>query len=313
MHGMRGAQHSRRGTSKSRYGSKNVALEVKTKDTLFFTDRDPSAKRRMGGMGMNHGGDGVPKRSFWLATKNIKRPKCVKNIDGKFYVTNVSGEFINPKIKSKKGCTCVTFEVPTSGYYTLYYVQKTDGMVNVAKYDYKRFNHGGDEVFSKDKILPRVIKEAPFDILRLRDNEDSFYYSLHTGDIVKFKVLKDGKPVRGARVTLKTQLGWQKSARTDKDGIAKLELIQDYNPKWEKFNKRFREKFIVTASYKDKDGKYKASYTGVYRPSRDSYQSYAYALVISIILLLLLSLGVFAYRYKVQKPFKEVTFDETSD
>ncbi|MCF6173092.1 MAG: DUF4198 domain-containing protein, partial [Campylobacteraceae bacterium] len=166
------------------------------------------------------------------------------------------------------------------------------------------------EVFSKDKIKARTIKESPFDILRLRDNEDSFYYSLHAGDVVRFKILKDGKPAQGVRLTLKTQLGWQKSVRANKEGIAKFELIQDYNPKWEKFNKRFREKFIVTASYRDKNGLYKVSYIGMYRPNIESYQSYAYALAVFIILLIFLSLGVFIYRYKVQKPFKEVTFDE---
>ena len=314
MHSNRGAGHTRHSRAKGRQGySKSTLAYAKPNDTLFFTDRNPAVGGRGGMMGMmraNRDPNAIPKRSFWLVTKKLDKPKCVKNIDGKFYILNVNGELVKPKIKSKKGCTSITFEVPKNGYYTIYYIRDLDKIVNVAKYEYKRFNHGSNEEFSKDKITPKTIKKATVDITRLRDGEDSFYYSLHAGDMLRFKVQKDGKALQGARVTLKTQFGWQKSVKTDKSGIAKFKLIQDYNPKWEKFNKRFREKFLVTAAYKDKSGKYKVSYTAVYRPSREAYQSYAYALVISIILLIILSLGIFIYRYKVQKPFKEVTFDE---
>ncbi len=293
---------------------KGKSVKVTPKDTLFFSTRDPN--RRRGGMGMMMGmgrnNAEVPTRSFWLVTKDLKRPKCVKNIDGEFIALDTKGNKIEPKIKTKKGCTCVTIEVPTSGYYTLYYLQDMDSdYINVAKYEYKRFNHGGDEVFTKEKIAPRTTKDVSFDMIRLRgEDEDSFYYSFHAGDILKFQVLKDGKPLSRAKVTLKTQFGWQRTVKTDKDGIAKVQLIQDYLPKWEKFNKRFRENFIVVATYKDSDGKYKVSFSGTYRPSRDSYQSYSYALIVTIILLIVLSIGVFAYRYRVQKPFKEVKFDE---
>ena len=314
MHNARGAGHNRHSRAKGRRSSsKSAVVYVKPNDTLFFTDRNPAVGGRGGMMGMmrtNRDPNAIPKRSFWLVTKKLERPKCVKNIDGKFYVLNVDGDLIKPEIQSKKGCTSITFEVPKSGYYAIYYIRELQRVVNITKYEYKRFNHGGNEEFSKEKIAPKTIKQATIDIARLRDGEDSFYYSLHTGDMLRFKVQKDGKALQGARVTLKTQFGWQKSVKTDKSGIAKFKLIQDYNPKWKKFNKRFREKFLVTAVYKDKNSKYKVSYTAVYRPSRETYQSYAYGLVISIILLIILSLGIFIYRYKVQKPFKEVTFDE---
>ena len=306
MHAMRGmrSMHGNRAFSKK-------SFIAKPNDTLFFTDRNPMAKRgRMGMMGRNHNPNAIPTRSFWLVGKSLTRPKCAKNIDGTIYILNVEGKKIDAKITKRKGCAKITFEVPKSGYYTLYYIRDFDKIVNVAKHEYKRFNHGGDEVFSKDKISPKTIKEAKIDILRLRDNEDSFYYRLRSGELVRFKVIKDGKPVQNARVTLKTQFGWQKTVRTDKEGIAKLQLIKDYNPKWEKFNKRFREKFLVVATYKDKDGRYKVSYDGTYLPSREGYQSYAYALIISIILLIVISIGVFIYRYRVHKPFREVTFDE---
>ncbi len=292
---------------------KAKSIRVKPIDTLFFSERDPNAKR-MRGMGMMHMARGasnrVPTRSFWLVTKSINRPLCIKNAYGKFYALDRDGNQIEPKISKKKGCTKVTIEVPNNGYYNLYYVSKNDTVLNVSKYEYKRFSHGSDEKFSKEKIEPRVLSSVGFEIVRLRENEDSFYYRLSSADEVKFLVLKDNNPLKSARVTFKTQFGWQKTTRTDQDGIAKIKLIQDYNPDIEKFNKRFREKFILTASYKDKEKLYKASYTGTFMPSRDSYASYKYALFITILLLIVMSVGVFIYRYRVQKPFREVKFDE---
>ena len=289
-------------------------VRVKPSDTIFFTNRNPAAKRGgMSGMGhmmMGRDRTKVPTTSLYLATKDIKRAKCVKNVRGKFFVTDINNKEITPKIKKRGGCVKITFEVPSSGYYGVYYLYESKSYVNVAKYEYKRFSHGSDDVFSKEQNRAKSFEKIPLEILRLRNSdEDSFYYRLQVGDDLKFKVLKDGKAIRGARVSLKTQLGWQKTARTNKDGIATFKLIQDYNPEWEKFNKRFREKFIVVAQFKD-DKKYKISYMGEYTPKRDFYQSYAYALIISLILLVIMSVGIFVYRYKIQKPFREVTFDE---
>ncbi|MFK5881250.1 MAG: 4Fe-4S binding protein [Sulfurospirillum sp.] len=309
MHGSRakrGKMHHAGGKSKV------AAIVVKPKDTLFFTDRNPTAKRK-GGMGMmymNRAKEGVQTRTFWLVSRRLARPKCVKNADGIFYLLNVDGVLSDAKIGDDRGCANITFKVPKSGYYTLYYVKNNKRFINVAKYEYKRFDHGGDEIFSKDKISSKTTKEVGFDILRLRDNEDSFYYRLHSGDEVRFKVLKDGKPLEGAKVSFKTQFGWQKSARSGGDGIVKFQLIKDYNPKWDKFNKRFKEKFLVVATYKDKNISYKVSYNDIYIPSKEAYQSFAYALIVAMLLLIFISAGVFMYRYKVQKPFREVTFDE---
>ncbi len=294
---------------------KGGAVVVKPTDTVFFTDRNPMARRgHMGGMhsmGGSHNASEVPTRSLYLVTKDIKRPKCVKNSDeGTFLLTDVNGQEVTPKISRKKGCAKITFEVPDNGYYTAYYLYQKPGALTMAKYEYKRFNHSSDEKFTPEKIALHPLKKLPFDILRYRDGEDSFYKRFTAGETLRFRVLKAGEPVKGARVTLKTQLGWQKSVRTDEEGIAKIMLIQDYLPPAEKFNRRYREKFLVTARYKDEMGQYKISYAGTYSPSRDSYQSYKYGLIVFLLLLIVISGAVFLYRMRVQKPFKEVTFDE---
>ena len=289
---------------------------AKPEDTLFFTTRNPAAKTR-GGMGMRHGGmhrsgrqNAVPAASLWLAGKSLARPKCVRNVEGVFYLLNADGRRGKPRISKKNGCTKVSFAVPKSGYYPLYYVRSNQGLVNIAKYEYKRIDHSGEEVFTKAVVAPKTLKEIPIDLQRLKDHEDSFYSRLHSGEKVRFRVLKDGRPLEKARVTLQTQFGWQKTVRTDKNGIAEFQLINDYDPEWKKFNKRFREKYLVVATYDKGTQRYKISYSGFYLPARERYQSYAYALLIFLGLLVVIGVGVFAYRYRVQKPFREVSFDE---
>jgi len=289
---------------------------AKPDETLFFTERNPAAKRRSG-HGMRHGGmhqgrerNATPSTTLWLVGKSLTHPKCVRNVDGTFYLLNTRGERIDAKIKRKNGCTAIRFDVPKSGYYRIYYVRSFPGLVNTATYEYKRINHNADERFTKAIVAPRTIDQATFDLQRLKDHEDSFYSRLHSGESVAFRVLKAGVPVENAQVTFTTQFGWQKKVRTDKNGIATFRLINDYDPEWKKFNRRFREKFLVVASYLDKEGRYKASYSGIYLPSRERYHSYAYALLVFLILFIVITGGIFAYRYRVQKPFREVSFDE---
>jgi hypothetical protein len=295
------------------------AVTVKPGDTLYFTDRDPTRRRMhgMGGMmGHNMGGSNsrsqVPERSFYLVTgRKITRPKCVKNVEGSFAVLDRDGQKVEPKITRKKSCTKVTIPVPKNGYYTLYYLWETPRAVTVAKYEYKRFDHGSDEPFSPEKIAAHPLPGAPFDLVRLRDEkEDSFYYSFHTGDTLRYRVLREGKPLPGARVTLTTQFGWKRTVRTDEEGIASFKLIGDYQPEWEKFNKRFRERFLVTAEYKEGNKRYKAATGGVYRPARDAYQSTRQALWLFTLLLIIIGGAIFLYRMRVKKPFKEVQFHD---
>ena len=290
------------------------AVVVKPTDTLFFTNKNPQTTSHRGMRGGHMMGGNranrVPTRSFYLVTKDIKHPKCVKNSDGTFIVQNPKGKTLKPKISKKRDCTKVSFKVTNNGYYTTYYIYKEDNATTVAKNEYKYFNHSSDEEFTPQKIALHPINSIPFDILRFRDNEDSFYKRFSVGDTLRFKVVKENKPIKDALVTLKTQFGWQKSSYTNKDGIVKFKLIQDYLPDAKNFNTRFREKFIVVAKYKDNNGTYKVSYTGSYSPSRDIYRSNKYGFLIFMALLIIVGIGVFLYRLRVQKPFKEVTFNE---
>ncbi len=290
-----------------------ITTTVTPEDTLFFSDKKPSKRSGMnhGGMHMMHSSrdrSKVRTKSIYLVTGELEHPKCVENIDGTFLATDADNNLVEPKI-IKKECTSIKFEMPQNGFYTTYYIQDDPKILNIAKYEYKYLDHSSTAKYDPKKMSAKTLQALEFDILRLRDKDESFYSRLHSKQIVHFKVLKDSKPLSGAQVTLTTQFGWQKTVLSNKEGIATFQLIQDYNPPWDKFNKRFREKFLITATYTGEKN-YKISYANTFTPAREAYQSYSYGLIITLIFLTLLSGAIFLYRYKTTKPFKEVRFDE---
>ncbi|NPA28604.1 MAG: 4Fe-4S binding protein [Epsilonproteobacteria bacterium] len=310
-HGHRGG-HAAMMHQKAAEVPKMVATE---RDTLWLDTRLPSAGRhrhganmRMG-MGMRRNRNGVPERKVYLLGGRFPRGKCVTNADGVFYTVDVQNRYHKADPK-RRGCVSVRFKMPKSGYYKVYYVQERPNLVRVAKYEFKRFDHSSDEVYDRQKMAAKTIAPVPFDVLRLRPEDETFYSRLHTGDRVRFKVLLHGKPLAGATVSLTTQFGWSRRARTDKEGVATFTLIKDYNPEWGRFNKRFRERFLVTARYRDGDTRFIATQTGEYMPARSEYLSYAWGLVIALMLLIVFGGGVWLYRLRVHKPFKEVVIDE---
>ena len=301
--------------AKKDFIKEKLSVEIKPNDTIYFVDKKTTIKKgnSHGGHMMHMGGRNrseVPSKKLWLVTDDINKPKCVKNINGKFYVTDVNNNLIRYKLSKRSQCKSISFKMPKSGYYNTYYVQDIYNYINIAKYEFKRFDHSSDEKYDKKKMSAKTIDKVPFDILRLRNDDETFYSRLQTGQSVRFKVLHYSKPVKNATVTLVTQFGWSKSIKTNKDGIAKIQLIKDYNPSKEKFNKRFKEKFLVTATYSDDYKSYKISYLGIYTPSRSMYQSTAYGLIIAILIFIAGSAAIFIYRYKTTKPFKEIQFDE---
>ncbi len=295
------------------FNKKGISKIVKPEDSIYFVRNKPaldSKKNHRGGHMMgSRDRTQIPTRKVWLVSDEINDPKCVQNVEGHFFATDVQNKPLDVKIQ-KRECTGISFELRDVGYYKLYYVDEKSKNINIAKYEYKRYDHSSDEEYNKEKMSAKTIKEVPFDILRLRPDDETFYSRLQSGDRVKFKVVKNRKPVEGAKVSLETQFGWQKNIYSDKDGIAEFQLIRDYNPPWDKFDKRFRENFLVTATYNDDNKSYKISFMESFRPSRDDYQSYSYGLIITLVLLVLFSGAIFLYRYRVQKPFKEVKFDE---
>ena len=297
-------------------------------DIVYFVDENPAAKKKRGGGGHMHGGSrgGVPSKKVWpVFIDDWGDLNCFKDISADLYVLDHDQKVSKARQGRKLGCKTVSFKMPDNGYYNLFYSDKTvdEGILyqTVAKYEYLRFNHSNDAVYDEQKMAAHTIKEVPFDILRLREKGETFYHRLYSGNKIRLKALFEGKPIEGAQMTLKTGTGWSKTLKTDKNGIAVFTLLRDYFPSWDRFDRRHKNKFVVTASYtKNIEGEYddeeyskivyRATYPSIYYPGLDGYRSYAYGLSAFILAMLLSGFGIYWYRKRRHVPFKEVKFDE---
>lgn len=297
-------------------------------DTIYFSETDPTAGKKSYGGGHSHGGarGRVATKKVWAVFGNIgSKVNCLDNIDAKLYLLDANLNTTTMEASKDAGCKSVTFEMPHNGYYNLFYIDKTiqNNILHVttAKYEFMRFNHSNDAVYDEEKMSAHTIKESPFDILRLREDDETFYHNLYSGEKLRVKVVLEGEAIEGADVTLSTKTGWSKTLKTDKNGVATFTLIEDYFPKWNEFNKRYKNEFLLKASYvKEAIGvdnereyqkiNYSATYPSYYYPNERGYKSYAYGLSAAVLIMIISGFAIYMYRARREKPFKEVRFDE---
>ncbi|WP_415406263.1 nitrous oxide reductase accessory protein NosL [Sulfurovum sp. CS9] len=308
--------------------AKKMIKEVSATDVVYFTDKNPAAKKRGGHGGHMHGGSRgqVPTKKVWpVFMDRSDKLSCIGDINAELYVLDANLKTIKAKQSRDRGCKSVSFKMPDNGYYNLFYTNKTVDdntlYLSTAKYEYMRFNHSNDAVYDDEKMSAHTIKEVPFDILRLREEGETFYHRLYSGDKIRIKVVLDSKPVEGANLTLSTKTGWSKTIKTDKDGIATFLLLKDYFPEWEKFDRRHKNKFLLTASYTQESKgehddeayeniKYTTTYASLYYPGESGYMSYAYGLLAATVAMVISGFVIYWYRRRREKPFKEVNFNE---
>lgn len=295
-------------------------------DNIYFSQSNPQMKKKAYGGEHNHGGGRVPTQEVWPVFEDATGDKnCFMQIDAQLYLLDANLSTTQIAASKNPECKSVSFKMPDNGYYNLFFVEKkiyNDTLyVKTAKYEFMRFNHSNDAIYDKEKMAGHTIKETPFDIVRVRADDETFYHNLYSGEEIKVQVLLDGKPLEGADVKLSTKTLWQKSIKTDKNGVAAFTLIDDYFPKWNEFNKRYKNEFLVSASYtKDIEGdlegtkyekiRYEATYPSYYLPNSSQYRSYAYGLSAAMLAIVVSGFGVYIYRSRRQKPFKEVSFNE---
>lgn len=163
----------------------------------------------------------------------------------------------------------------------------------------------------------------PIELVRDHMPGEKLFTRLTSGDKLTFTVNSFGKPVEGARVTLTTQQGWQKTQTSGMDGRVEFTLIRDYFPEWQKFYRLNKQTFLVIAeadigkpgiwrgqSYSS--ARFRTTLAGKYSPSPYDYRSYAFGLGISIGVIAFLGTGIYLYRRRRIKPFKEIRFHESS-
>ncbi len=329
--------HANHGGSEKRFGaaaetfkrSDNTAFKKPAAESiLYFSETNPAIKKKAYGGGHSYGGarGRVPTKEVWPLFKDAGgKENCLGAIDAELYLLDANLKTTKVAESKKAGCKSVTFEMPDNGYYNLFYIDKKvqDNTLHIktAKYEFMRFNHSNDAVYDKEKMSAHSIKEAPFDIVRLREDDETFYHNLYSGENLRVQALLEGKAVEGADITLSTKTLWSKTLKTDKNGVAVFTLLEDYFPEWNKFDKRHKSEFLLHASYtKEEKGalkntpyekiKYSATYPSYYYPGSSQYSSYAYGLSAAVLAMIASGLAIFWYRSRRQKPFKEVHFSE---
>lgn len=305
---------------------------------LWLSDSPPErgdATRRggMGGMMGMGGGDrrGPPTKRLWLraGTDPQKSGFAHDDAESETEIRLVTpqgkpeGELLPPAEDGKKN---LSFDMPVEGYYRLYFThRKLQGdtlNVSVAKADIARFSHGGNEEERHQALAaPRVLESAPIEIVREKQPDEKLFFQLKSGEEQAFVVLSAGLPVQGARVRFVSHNGWMKEATSDEQGRVTFQIVRDYFPAWNDFEKRFKATYLVIAETSVSENgafkgqpysriNYQGSLSGNYYPSPDDYRSYAWGLGISFAFLLFCGTAIYLYRRRRVKPFTEVRFDE---
>ncbi|MBU1776330.1 MAG: hypothetical protein KJ899_06790, partial [Gammaproteobacteria bacterium] len=286
----------------------------------------------MAGMDMGGGGWGKPAvKRLWLRAGNDPQRSGFAQEDTDAQVETLlvtpdgkpEGEPLPSANDDRKG---LSFEMPVQGFYRLYLTsRKLQGdtlNVNVAKAEVANFGHGGDEEeAAKGLLATRYSESAQMEIVRERKPDERKFFQLKSGEEQAFLVLRKGLPLQGARVRMISHQGWSKEEVSDEMGRVSFQIVRDYFPPWNDFEKRFKATYLLiaeanvaeTGKYQDKpysNVRYQASLSGNYYPSPTDYLSYAWALGVGMAILLFCGVAVYLYRRRRVKPYQEERFHE---
>ncbi len=284
----------------------------------------------MGGMEMGGGRGGIPQKRLWLRSGNDPQRSGFAQNDPAAQIETLlvtpdskpEGEVLSVAGEERKG---VSFEMPKQGFYRLYLTsRKLQGEtlnINVAKAEITNIGHGGDEEeIAKALVAPRVLESAAIEIVRERKPDEKRFFQLKSGEEQAYIVLQKGLPLQGARVRFVSHQGWVKEAMSDEQGRVSFQIVRDYFPLWNEFQKRFKATYLVIAEANAAEVgkfneqpysnvKYQASLAGNYYPSPEDYLSYAWGLGIGLFITLFCGVAVYLYRRRRVKPFQEVRPD----
>jgi polyferredoxin len=288
----------------------NLKVENNPSEAFYFSITNPTMKRGRPTGGQESHGKGkpsneIPSKNIWLVQGSLENQKIYssKNLELFYFDINQKEEAINSVEDSYK------FNVPNNGYYNLFAVEQNENYYKVSKLEYLHGKHGGEEVYD-DKVKKELSQnKTKIDLIRIKNKEeDSFFYKFSMGDTLKFKAIFEDKPLVNEKIKIQLQSGWIKELRTNENGEVNIELIRDYFPSWEKFNKRFKQDFLISLEYKKDEINYVLTYPGSYFPNSLDYQSYAYGLVLTLVTLLISGIIIYRFRKNRTVPYKEAKY-----
>ncbi len=310
------------------------AQQVFSQEILWFSNTPPPSEKGIRPVGMHRYSGKKGKRGSsnimqWLRRgDNLLESEYVHLADSNSYEFHLfspehkdgTGKFINSKN------AFLSFPSKGEGYFNAYLIHKkisNDTLyIQVAKADMLNHSCRNGHKNVRTKIGPYTYPNIiPAEVVRLRDSRENFHYFAKSGDVVDYKMILNGKPVENASITYITQTNWRNTQKTNSEGIAQFQLIQDYFTNWQELNNRKVYYYLVVAQFTlAEKGEYQGQhynyihYTSTmsdgYRPASTMYKSMFWAFVIFIVTLILSIAGIFIYRIRRNKVYKEVHFDE---
>lgn len=297
-------------------------------EPMWLSEKSPHAGH---GGGHNHGGTvsvrrGVFYKQLWLL--HGAAPAEAGFVNQVTELSNVQLLDTEGKLKDipfaqdeDHGLYNVEFPMPKEGFYNAYathqWINGTVREVQIAKAEVLKHTcrEGHDNV--QEKMPPKFNETIPLEIVRQRLPKENFHTLLGYGDTATFTVMRHGKPLPGAEVTLTSGQGWSKTVTSNSVGQVKFTMIRDYFPPWRMFEKRHSEPYLISTSYTQAEqGKpykstiYRTSFSANYYPSPSDYESYAYGLSFGTAAMVLSIGGIVLYRRRRNRPYKEVRFDD---
>ncbi|MEN6585894.1 MAG: hypothetical protein ABFE02_07625 [Sulfuricella sp.] len=313
-----------------------MGMGMRSGGAVWLSDSPPMrgdgpSRRGMGGMAMGGERSGPPLKRLWLRSgSDPQKSSFYREVSGAapeiLLVTPQGRPEGAPLPPAAEGRRNLSFEMATQGVYRLYVTtRKLQGdtlNVSVAKAEVNNFSHGGDEEeIAKAATAPRVLESAAIEIVREKLPNEKRFFQLKSGDEQAFFVLQKGLPLQGARVRFVSHQGWTKEAVSDEQGRVSFQILRDYFPPWNDFQKRFKATFLLIAEanaaeagrYQDQpyaNVRYQATLSGSYYPSPEDYRSYTWGLGVALLIALFCGTAVYLYRRRRVRPFREVRFDD---
>lgn len=216
-----------------------ISIPLSAEAGLWLSDQPPD-KSLMRDMKRSHGGyvlieDDVYVKQLWLRKgDSLIGSAYAEPAGASFSLLDTRRQLSEPTVGRGNGAATVRFKMPEEGYYNAYYTERAveNGVLNVAtaKAEILKHNCRLGHNYDRKLVEPSRWQDAPLEIVRLRLPDEDFHTRIRSGNLLKFSVLHQGQPVRGAKVRLETQKGWINTAFSDENGIASFQVIQDTFP-----------------------------------------------------------------------------------
>jgi len=242
--------------------------------------------------------------------------------DVEFYCYTPHGDLQACQVDSTQSFKEISFSNQIEGYYNLYLIQKeirNDTLfIQTAKAELLNHSCRNGHKDVNNKIKPRIYPEMiPLEITRTRTRLENLHFFVSSGDKIRYKISKSSEPLMNATVTFNTHLGWQKTIKSNPEGEAVLQVIQDYFTPWQDIDNRNIYNYLVVAEYTSQErGNYKGepyeyihystTLSDGYYPSKVMYASLSWALGIFLLFSLLMGGGIAYYRKRRVRVYREI-------